>query len=79
VLSGEFIKLSIDSPSFCPTYLSSFAEQEKEDHIDLTCDNILERNTYSVNPTNFWISLGRRHPFRYVVFLRSRIFHHGRY
>ena len=75
---GEFVKLWTDSPSFSPAYLSSFAEQEKEDHIGLTCDNSPDRKIYSVNPTNFCISLNDEYtalaknatgsyPFRYVV------------
>jgi len=65
---------------FCPTYLSSCTEHEKEDYIDLTCDNSLQRKIYSVNPTNVCISLNDGYqdlaknapdgdPFRYVVFV----------
>jgi len=67
-----------------------FVEQEKEDYIDLTCDNSLERKICSVNPTNFWNSLNDEYPTLrknvtnqwlslslHVVFMRSRIFRNG--
>ena len=41
---------------------SSFTEQEKEDYLDLTCDNSLKRKFNLVNPTNFWISLNDEYP-----------------
>ena len=48
----EWIRNPFDQP--CP---SSFSEQEKEDYIDLTCDNSLKKKFNSGNPTKFWISL----------------------
>ena len=40
----------------------SFTEQEKEDYLDLTCDNFLKKKFNLVNPTNFWISLHDEYP-----------------
>ena len=53
----EWIRNPSDQP--CP---SSFSEQEKEDYIDLTCDNSLKRKFNSGNPTKFWISLNGEYP-----------------
>ena len=47
---------------FAQPTLSSFTEQEKEDYLDLTCDNSLKRKFNLVNPTNFWISLNDEYP-----------------
>ena len=44
----EWIRNPFDQP-----YPSSFSEQEKEDYIDLTCDNSLKRKFNSGNPTKF--------------------------
>ena len=52
----------MDSQSFCQTYPLSFTEQEKEDYLDLTCDNFLKRKFNLVNLTNFWISLNDEYP-----------------
>ena len=53
----EWIRNPFDQP--CP---SSFSEQEKEDYIDLTCDNSLKKKFNSGNPTKFWISLNGEYP-----------------
>ena len=52
-----WIRDSFNQP--CP---SSFSEQEKEDYIDLTCDNFLKKKFNSGNPTKFWISLNDEYP-----------------
>ena len=52
---------SICDPFAQPTPLS-FTEQEKEDYLDLTCNNSLKRKFHLVNPTNFWISLNDEYP-----------------
>ena len=49
--SYERIRRSFSQPT-----PSSFTEQEKEDYLDLTCDNSLKRKFNLVNPTYFWIS-----------------------
>ena len=46
----------IHNPFYQPTP-SPFTKQEKEDYIDLTCDNFRKRKFNSGNPTNFWILL----------------------
>ena len=51
-----WIRDPFDQP--CP---SCFTEQEKEDYIDLTCDNSLKRKFNSGNPTKFWISLNNEY------------------
>ena len=46
---------------FAQPTLSSFTEQEKEDYLDLTCDNSQKRKFNLVNPTNFWIPLNNEY------------------
>ena len=53
----EWIRNPFDQP--CP---SSFSEQEKENYIDLTCDNSLKRKFNSGNPTKLWILLNGEYP-----------------